>query len=33
LVKEGGVRKNWKKRFFVVKPNYVVDYYESEEVR
>jgi len=31
LVKEGGVRKNWKKRFFVVKPNYVIDYYETEE--
>lgn len=31
LVKEGAIRKSWKKRFFVVKPNYVVDYFESEE--
>lgn len=30
LIKEGGVRKNWKKRWFVVRPNYSVDYYESE---
>jgi len=31
LMKEGGIRKNWKKRYFVVRPNYIVDYYESEE--
>eukprot|EP01110_Echinostelium_bisporum_P013283 TRINITY_DN876_c0_g1_i1.p1 TRINITY_DN876_c0_g1~~TRINITY_DN876_c0_g1_i1.p1 ORF type:complete len:563 (-),score=262.92 TRINITY_DN876_c0_g1_i1:213-1901(-) len=30
LTKEGAVRKNWKKRWFVVRPNYTVDYYESE---
>jgi len=30
LVKEGAVRKNWKKRWFVARPNYTVDYYESE---
>jgi len=31
LMKEGGIRKNWKKRFFVARYNYVVDYYEKEE--
>jgi hypothetical protein len=31
LTKEGGSRKTWKKRFFVVRPNYTVDYYENEE--
>jgi len=31
LMKEGGVRKTWKKRFFVARPDYVVDYYEKEE--
>ena len=31
LMKEGGVRKNWKKRYFVVRPNYSIDYYESPE--
>jgi len=30
LVKEGGIRKNWKRRFFVVRPNYTVDYFETE---
>jgi len=30
LMKEGGIRKNWKKRFFVVRPNYKIDYFESE---
>ncbi len=30
-MKEGGVRKNWKKRYFVVRPNYSIDYYESAE--
>jgi hypothetical protein len=31
LVKQGGVVKNMKKRFFVVKRNWNVDYYEKEE--
>jgi len=31
LLKEGGIRKSWKKRYFVVRPNYSVDYYVSEE--
>lgn len=31
LMKEGGVRKNWKKRYFVVRPNYSIDYYETAE--
>lgn len=31
MVKEGSVRKSWKKRYFVVRHDYVVDYYESEE--
>jgi len=31
LMKEGGIRKNWKKRFFVARYNHVVDYYEKEE--
>jgi hypothetical protein len=30
LIKEGAVRKNWKKRYFVVRPNYTIDYYENE---
>jgi len=30
LLKEGGIRKSWKKRFFVVRPNYTVDYYVDE---
>jgi len=30
LMKEGGVRKTWKKRYFVVRYDYTVDYYESE---
>jgi len=31
LLKEGGIRKTWKKRFFVARHDYVVDYYEKEE--
>lgn len=31
LTKEGGTRKNWKRRYFVVRPNYIVDYFENEE--
>lgn len=31
LVKEGGNTKNWKKRWFVVKPNYNVEYYENDQ--
>jgi hypothetical protein len=31
LVKEGAIRKNWKQRYFVVKYDYTIDYYESEE--
>ena len=31
LTKQGALRKNWKKRFFVVNYNYTVDYYENEE--
>lgn len=31
LTKEGGNRKTWKKRFFVVKPSYNVEYYEDEK--
>jgi hypothetical protein len=31
LVKEGAVVKNWKRRFFVVRPDYKIAYYESEE--
>jgi hypothetical protein len=30
LTKEGGNRKNWKKRWFLVKPSYNVEYYETE---
>ena len=33
LVKQGAIRKNWLRRFFVVRPDYKIDYYESEEVR
>ncbi len=32
-MKEGAVVTNWKKRWFVVKPDYSVDYFETEEVR
>jgi PH domain len=32
LVKEGGNTKSWKRRWFVVKPSYNVEYYESETV-
>ena len=32
LTKRGAVVKNWKKRYFVVNPDYSVDYFESEEV-
>jgi hypothetical protein len=31
LTKEGGIRKSWKKRFFVVRYDYTVEYYEKEE--
>lgn len=31
LVKRGEVVKNWKKRWFVVRHDYVVEYYESQE--
>jgi len=29
LTKEGAIRKSWKKRFFVVRPDYVVEYLED----
>ena len=32
MTKRGAVRKNWKKRFFVVRSNFSVDYYANEEV-
>ena len=32
LTKQGVIRKNWRRRFFVVQPNYLIDYYENEEV-
>lgn len=32
LTKKGAVVKNWKRRYFVAKPDYSVDYFESEEV-
>eukprot|EP00052_Salpingoeca_macrocollata_P016080 m.128884 g.128884 ORF g.128884 m.128884 type:complete len:564 (+) comp19914_c0_seq1:86-1777(+) len=32
LTKEGAIRKSWKKRFFVVRPDYKIEYYEKEEV-
>jgi hypothetical protein len=31
LLKEGGIRKSWKRRYFVVRPSYNVDYYVNEE--
>ncbi|KAL0217102.1 hypothetical protein RCL1_007585 [Eukaryota sp. TZLM3-RCL] len=31
LVKRGGTRKNWKRRFFIIKHNYEVEYWEDEE--
>jgi hypothetical protein len=31
LMKEGGLRKTWKKRYFVARHDHVVDYYEKEE--
>ncbi|KAL0211356.1 hypothetical protein P9112_009654 [Eukaryota sp. TZLM1-RC] len=31
LYKQGGNRKNWKRRYFVVKPNYEIEYWEDEE--
>lgn len=33
MTKEGGNVKNWKKRFFVVRYDYKIDYYDKEEVR
>ena len=32
LAKRGAIMKNWKKRYFVVNPDYSVDYFENEEV-
>ena len=32
LVKEGAVVHNWKRRYIVVRPDYKIAYYESEEV-
>jgi len=32
LLKEGAIRKNWKKRFFVARYDFVVDYYESDAI-
>ena len=32
LTKKGAVVKNWKRRYFVVNPDYSVDYFENEEV-
>ena len=32
LTKRGAVVKNWKRRYFVVNPDYSVDYFENEEV-
>lgn len=32
LTKEGAIRKSWKKRYFVVRPDYKVEYYENENV-
>lgn len=31
LIKEGAVRKNWKKRYFVVRHDYSVDYFEDDK--
>eukprot|EP00708_Paratrimastix_pyriformis_P002314 GAFH01001056.1.p2 GENE.GAFH01001056.1~~GAFH01001056.1.p2 ORF type:complete len:599 (-),score=245.98 GAFH01001056.1:255-1958(-) len=31
LVKEGGARKNWKRRYFIIRSNWVCEYYETEE--
>ncbi|CAB4029577.1 Hypothetical predicted protein, partial [Paramuricea clavata] len=31
LTKQGVIRKTWRRRFFVVQPNYLIDYYENEE--
>ncbi len=31
LVKRGAIQKSWKRRFFVVRPNYFVEYYENED--
>lgn len=32
LTKKGAVVKNWKRRYFVVFPDFSVEYYENEEV-
>lgn len=31
LTKQGFIRRSWRKRYFVVQPNFLIDYYESEE--
>eukprot|EP01124_Arcella_intermedia_P016895 TRINITY_DN2349_c0_g1_i1.p1 TRINITY_DN2349_c0_g1~~TRINITY_DN2349_c0_g1_i1.p1 ORF type:complete len:544 (-),score=78.05 TRINITY_DN2349_c0_g1_i1:109-1740(-) len=31
LTKKGAIKKNWKKRWFVVRSDYVVEYYENEK--
>jgi len=31
LIKKGALKKNWQKRYFVVRPDYVVEYYENEK--
>jgi len=31
LTKEGGIRKSWKKRWFIVRHDYTVDYFENEK--
>lgn len=32
LTKEGGLRKTWKKRWFIVRHDYTVEYYSDEKV-
>lgn len=32
MIKQGAVVKNWKKRFFVARPDYFIEYYENQEV-
>jgi len=33
LVKEGAILKNWKKRYFVVRNDYTVDYFETDAMK